>query len=114
MKSLLKLLWWPIARRKVDDQIVADFAGILESELVRRGLRGIVSQPLLDRLTEEAYARAGALESDRIPRYGPMSDEVESVAEKVAELLSGEKAVDRAIDTILVHHGAKRSASITK
>lgn len=105
-----KILWMPVARRKVDDAIIADFEGILEAKLRRRGLLIDTSRfdGLLKRLVQEAYFRAAANESDGVPRYGRMSEEVDAVAHKTALIWSGKNEVDSAISRILVHHGLIR------
>jgi hypothetical protein len=104
MKLLRKMLFWPFGRRKVDDAVLADFAGIFESKLEGRGLKNILSQPLLARLVQEAYARAGSQETDGVPRYHGMWTAVENISDSVASVLAGNSDIDAAIHAILVHH----------
>ncbi len=107
MNLLLKLLWRPVSRRKVDREFLADFEAVFDAVLEKRGLKSIVSQPLLACLVEEAYSRAALQESDRVPRYNAMLEQVESIADKIADRFAGKTEADPAIDTILVHHGMK-------
>lgn len=107
--NVWKLLWMPIARRKVDDAIVSDFEGILEAELRRRGLPVDVCRfdGLFKRLVQEAYFRAAKHEDDGMPRYGRMAEEVDTMARKVASIWGGNIETEPIVNRILVQHGFK-------
>ena len=102
-----KLFSLPIRRWKVHDSVVPEFRKELTLELDSHGLAGIASDALVDRLVEEAYFRAAREEADGIPRHGPMEDQIEDIAVRIAALWSGKDPGDPVLETILVHHGIK-------
>jgi hypothetical protein len=106
-----KFISAPIRKLKVDESVISCFEDELKTALSMRGLAGITTDTLAARLVQEAYFRAGAHESDGVPRHGQMEDEIERIAKAVDVLFSGKEPGDAAIDAILVHHGAKKVSS---
>ena len=95
-----KLISFPIRRLKVDDSALPDFQKELRLALDIRGLGGMASDPLVARLVEEAYHRAGRDETDGIPRHGAMEDHLDQIVSAIEVLWRGKEIGDASIDAI--------------
>lgn len=100
------MIFWPLAQRKIDPEILGDFKGILEAKLQRQGLSlALLTDQLLEKLVREAYTRAGRDENDHVPRYGNMWKEIESIAFIIPKIYRGNNDCDLVLQGILNKYG---------
>lgn len=72
--------------------------------------RGIIiteheMEPLLDRLVQEAYYRAGKAEADGIPLNGPMEQELDVIVRNIEQIWRGKVEADPPVAALLVQYG---------
>jgi hypothetical protein len=106
MNVLMRVLTWPVSRRKVDAATLSSFSELLFSEISVRNFPAIdkLTPVILDRLVTEAYRMAEEKEADHIARYGRFIECIEYIADQVVLAAKRPDEADRLISRILIHN----------
>lgn len=107
MNLLMKILLFPVSRRRVALDTLANFRELLSTDLEVRKFEKLhlLNEQVLDRLVTEAYRIAAEQEADNIARNGKMYEAVEIIAEQTVLSFRSPKKADPIVRRIMVHNG---------